>query len=93
MSETAGIRVIPHVWGTGIAIAASLQMLATLPPQPPRHGPREPMLEFDQTFNPFCQAILEVPIFHDNGIVKIPDGPGLGIRIHRPVLDQYSIDL
>ena len=93
MSETAGIRVIPHVWGTGIAIAACLQMLATLPPQPPRHGPREPMLEFDQTFNPFRQAILEAPIFHDNGVVKIPDGPGLGIRIHQPAIDQYSIEL
>ena len=93
MAETAGIRVIPHVWGTGIAIAAALQMLAILPPHPPRHNPRDPMLEFDQTFNPFRQAVLEMPIDHDDGVVKIPDGPGLGIRIDRSALGEYSVEM
>ena len=90
MAETAGLRVIPHVWGTGIAMAASLHMLATLPPQPPRHRPRDPILEFDRTFNPFRQEVLETPIHHEDGIVKIPDGPGLGIHVNQPTLDRYS---
>ena len=90
MAETAGVRVVPHVWGTGIAIAASLQMLSVLPPQPPRHGSRSPLLEFDQTHNPFRLSILKTPVFHDHGIVKIPEGPGLGIQIQRDVLDQYK---
>jgi D-galactarolactone cycloisomerase len=36
MAEAFGIRYNPHVWGTGIAIAASLQLLAVLPSPPNR---------------------------------------------------------
>ncbi|WOH80373.1 mandelate racemase/muconate lactonizing enzyme family protein [Bradyrhizobium sp. BEA-2-5] len=35
MAETFGLRCIPHVWGTGIAIAASLHLLAVLPSNTP----------------------------------------------------------
>lgn len=80
-AETAGIRVVPHVWGTAIAVAASLHMLATLPPSPLRHDPRQPMLEFDQTHNPFRMAIVETPITATEGVVAVPDGPGLGLEI------------
>ena len=34
MAEAFGVRYNPHVWGTGIAIAASLQLLAVLPRTP-----------------------------------------------------------
>lgn len=80
-AETAGIRVVPHVWGTAIAVAASLHMLATLAPSPLRHNPRQPMLEFDQTHNPFRMAIVETPITAIEGVVAVPDGPGLGLEI------------
>lgn len=80
-AETAGIRVVPHVWGTAIAVAASLHVLATLAPSPLRHTSRAPWLEFDQTHNPFRMAIVEDPIVAVNGIVAVPDGPGLGITV------------
>ena len=35
MAEAFGVRYNPHVWGTGIAIAASLQLLAVLPSHTP----------------------------------------------------------
>ncbi|MHA1108263.1 MAG: mandelate racemase/muconate lactonizing enzyme family protein [Alphaproteobacteria bacterium] len=93
MAETAGVRVVPHVWGTGIAIAASLHMLAILPPCPPRHHPRAPILEFDQTYNPYRMAILKDPIVQTDGIVSVPDRPGLGIRIDRQVLEQFAVSI
>src|SRR5437763_12310147 len=31
MANAFGVRVNPHVWGTGIALAASLQLIASLP--------------------------------------------------------------
>lgn len=92
MAETAGIRVTPHVWGTGVALAASLQMLATLPPTPPRHTERAPLLEFDQTWNPFRQEILATPIAQTAGRVAIPQGPGLGIEIDRAALARYTVE-
>jgi D-galactarolactone cycloisomerase len=89
MANAFGVRYVPHVWGTGVGLATALQLLAVLPHNPPRHTPAEPMLEFDRSEHPFRQAVLKTPIEHENGIVKIPDGPGLGIEIDRAALDRF----
>ncbi|KLK94468.1 mandelate racemase [Microvirga vignae] len=86
-----GVRCVPHVWGTGIAIAAGLQFIAALPPNPQRVNPIEPILEFDRTHNPFRQAVLTRAIEHQSGVVRIPDGPGLGIEINRSALEEYAL--
>jgi D-galactarolactone cycloisomerase len=76
-----------------VALAASLQMLATLPPSQPRHGARAPWLEFDQTHNPFRQAIVKTPFRHRGGIVAITSGPGLGIEIDREALARFAAEV
>lgn len=91
MAAMHGIRLVPHVWGTGIALAASLQFMAALPPNPPRYKPVEPILEFDRTINPFRQAVLTEPIEHTGGDVAIPDKPGLGIDINRSALREFAL--
>ena len=59
MAEAFGVRYNPHVWGTGIAIAASLHLLAGVPTHTPTSlAPLQPMLEFDRTEHPIRQAIL-----------------------------------
>ncbi len=90
MAAAFGVRCVPHVWGTGVAIAAALQYLAVLPASPPRHEPREPMLEFDRTEHPFRQAVLTAPIEHSGGVVRIAEGPGLGIAIDRSTLKRFG---
>jgi D-galactarolactone cycloisomerase len=91
MAWSFGVRYNPHVWGTGIAIAASLQLLAVLPPHtPPSLKSVEPMLEFDRTEHPIRQAVLRQPIEHSGGMVRVPDGPGLGIEIDRDALAEYA---
>ena len=89
MAEPFGTRLVPHVWGTAVAIAAGLHFIATLPPTPPRHEAREPWLEFDQTENPFRMAIVKQPFVLENGFVDVPDGPGLGIEIDRAALERF----
>ena len=42
------------------------------------------------TENPFRQAVIATPIEHSNGIVSIPDGPGLGIEINRAALTEFA---
>ena len=91
MATAFGVRYVPHVWGTGIGLAASLQLLAVLPHSPPRRTPIEPMLEFDRSEHPFRQSIMSRPIEHNRGIVTIPDGPGLGIEINRAVLKEFAV--
>lgn len=90
MALLHGVRLVPHVWGTAVNIAASLHVMAALPPNPQRPGYRDPILEFDQTPNPYRQAILQEPIEHHQGLVKVPDGPGLGIEINRTALETFA---
>ncbi|QHO71565.1 mandelate racemase [Bradyrhizobium sp. CCBAU 051011] len=92
MAEAFGIRYNPHGWGTGVAIAASLQLLAVLPSHTPRSlAPLEPILEFDRTEHPIRQAILTRPIEHSGGLVAVPDGAGLGIEIDRDALMRFAV--
>lgn len=91
LAETEGVRLVPHVWGTGVAVAAALQMLAILPPVPQRHAPSDPWLEFDRTVNPFRMAILKEPITCKGGRVLVPTGPGLGVEIDREALADWAV--
>ncbi len=91
MAVAFGTRYNPHCWGTSIAIAASLQLLAVLPAHtPPSLAVTEPTLEFDRTEHPIRQAILTTPIEPVGGIVRVPDGPGLGIEIDRDALARFA---
>lgn len=89
MAAALGVRCNPHVWGTGVALAAALHWLAVIPHTPPGLFPTEPMLEFDRTEHPVRQAVLTEPIEHRGGRVAIPTGPGLGIEIDRNALDRF----
>lgn len=91
LASLHGVRVVPHVWGTGVHIAAALQFMAAMTPDPVRANPVEPIMEFDRTHNPFRQAILQTPIEAVNGVVAIPSSPGLGIEINRDALAEYRM--
>lgn len=91
LASLHGVRVVPHVWGTGVHIAAALQFMAAMVPDPVRANPVEPILEFDRTHNPFRQAVLKTPIEAVAGVVAIPAGPGLGIEIDRDALAEFAM--
>jgi D-galactarolactone cycloisomerase len=91
MASAFGVRCNPHVWGTGVALAAALQLLAVLPHNPPGLFPEEPMLEFDRSEHPIRQAVLAEPIEHRAGRVAVPAGPGLGIEVDRAALERFRV--
>ena len=91
MAGLHGVRIVPHVWGTAVHIAAALQFMASMVPNPVRVDPIEPILEFDRTENPFRQAVIKTTIEHELGVVKIPSGPGLGIEIDRDALAEFRM--
>jgi D-galactarolactone cycloisomerase len=91
MAVAFGLRYYPHVWGTGIAQAAALHLLAVLPNTPPALNAPEPLLEFDLTEHPFRHAILEAPITPEQGRVAVPDGPGLGVAVDRDALARFTV--
>lgn len=86
-----------HVWGSAIAIAANMHLLAAMPPLPGGLHPWEPMLEFDTTPNLFRDALLRSPfniqdqIAASDGTIDLPDGPGLGIEPDAAFLERYAV--
>ncbi len=89
--------VVNHVWGSAIAVATNLQLLAAMPPLPGGLFPWEPMLEFDTTHNAFRDQLLEAPldiqgqVKTNNGRVTIPQEPGLGVTPDRAFIERYKI--
>ncbi|MEO9684394.1 MAG: mandelate racemase/muconate lactonizing enzyme family protein [Tateyamaria sp.] len=89
--------VINHVWGSAIAVATNLQLLAAMPPLPGGLNPWEPLLEFDTTENIFRDDLLADPldikkqVKASGGSVAIPQGPGIGVEPDRDFLKAYAV--
>jgi D-galactarolactone cycloisomerase len=90
--------VINHVWGSAIAVATNLQLLAAMPSMPGGLHPWEPMLEFDTTDNKFRDDLLVEPldiqsqVKAKNGRVAVPLGYGIGVEPDRDFIKHYSVD-
>jgi D-galactarolactone cycloisomerase len=91
LCDIYGVRCVPHIWGTDVALAAGLHFHAILPPSPPAFEAETALLEFDQSSNPMRDCLLMEPIRLEVGRVRIPDGPGLGIEINRDALERFRL--
>jgi D-galactarolactone cycloisomerase len=89
LAQSHGIQVNPHVWGSAIAQAASLQLIAAVPVAHHSLFALEPILEYDRSTHPFRQYLITKPIQQVQGWVEIPSGPGLGVDVDRAVLEKY----
>lgn len=90
LASAFGVECVPHAWGSAIGLAATIQFIAALPDQPPAFRPMPPMLEFEQTPNPLRDELAREPIRQVRGMVKVPDGPGLGIEVDRDILMKWK---
>jgi D-galactarolactone cycloisomerase len=92
-------QVVNHVWGSAVAVAANLQLLAAMPPLPGGLFPRDPMLEFDTTDNKFRDNMLVEPLSiqaqvkASGGYVNIPSGPGIGVEPDPEFIRAYELDV
>jgi len=91
LAALSGMRCIPHCWGGAILIAATVQTLSLM--ADPHWGfPTDtPMLELDQSENPWRTEIVKDPFQQENGFVKVPTKPGLGIEVNEEVVKKYAI--
>ena len=76
------IQIVPHGWNTVVGLAADLQLTAALPVA--RY------VEY-LTPSPYIEGLTAEPFRPDgDGLLPIPDRPGLGIEIDRERLKRYS---
>ena len=89
LAQTWHVRCIPHVWGTGVALAAALHFIAALPDVAPSLNPLPTFLELDRTENPLRDGVLVAPIQIVDGCATVPQGPGLGVAVDEEALERY----
>jgi D-galactarolactone cycloisomerase len=78
MAEAAGLLVNPHTWTNGIGFAANLQLMGAIPNCTFCEFPYDPPGWVPEARD----AMLSEPFgIDDEGFVKLPEGPGLGIEV------------
>lgn len=90
LAHAHGVQVNPHVWGSAVGQAASLQLIAAIPAAHHSLFGAQPLLEFDMSSHPFRERLTDRPLRQKDGWVEVPRRPGLGIEVSREVVKQYS---
>ena len=92
MARLFSIQCIPHCWAGSITLAATLQVLALLPPYTLGLHSDEAMLEHDTYENPFRDELVTKPFKLDkDGFIAVPTSPGLGIEVNEEVVKKYLV--
>jgi L-alanine-DL-glutamate epimerase-like enolase superfamily enzyme len=82
MAEECGVRFIPHGWNTALGLAADLHLASA--------NPNTDMVEY-LTGSPFIDDLVEARWKLDaEGMLAIPDGPGLGISLNMDAVEKHS---
>lgn len=83
LADLRGVAMVPHSWSTGIIKAASLHVIGAMP---------------NATFLEYCvqetalNQLLTVERFPVvNGMVELPEKPGLGVEIDEEVVRRYAV--
>ena len=82
LAEPHGIEIVPHGWNTAIGLASDLQIASAFPDTD--------LVEY-LTGSPFIDEIASGGWRLDaEGMLTIPDKPGLGIDVDLAALAEYS---
>src|SRR5690349_16304384 len=83
MAERANVLVIPHSWSSDLLTAASLHLNA--------FQRRAVLVEFNTASGPLSRTLGKQPIQLEDGYLRVPQGPGLGVEVDEEVVKQYRI--
>lgn len=91
LAALSGIRCVPHCWGGAILIAATVHLLSLLPDPHWGYPTDTPMLELDQSENPWRRELVAQPFELEDGFVQVPTRPGLGIEVDESIVKKYAV--
>jgi L-alanine-DL-glutamate epimerase-like enolase superfamily enzyme len=83
LAEAYGILVSPHNFSSGILLAATIHLMASTP--------NTTLLEYDTSDNAVYEDLLIEPLSIEDGYLKVPSHPGLGVKLRNDVLEQYAV--
>src|SRR6266550_6130922 len=83
MADRANRLVIPHSWSSDLLTAASLHLIA--------FQRRAAFVEFSTSQGPLSRLLVKDPLRLEDGFVRIPEGPGLGVEVNDAVINEYRV--
>lgn len=86
-----GTRLIPHVWGSAIALHAAINLCFALPDMPPSLFPQDMLLEYDRTPNIFREMLAAEPLVMKDGYISAPEKNGLGLEVDKYLINKYKV--
>ena len=92
MAALFGITTVPHASNNALGIAASLQIVATLPDDTRSPAVPDPLLEWGIDDNPNRVRLLVEPVPMTDGWIDVPGGSGLGVEIDEAYLRSVAIE-
>lgn len=91
LASVYGVEIVPHTWGTGIAISAALHFVANLDILPGRLRSPIAFIEYDRTENGLRDELTHTDMVAENGEIKLSDKPGLGFELNEEALFKYTL--
>jgi len=91
MAALSGIRCFPHCWGSDILIAATVHLVSLLPDPHWGYPTDTPLLELDQSENPWRNGLAKGTFPLEDGMIRVPTGPGLGIEVDEDTVRKYAV--
>ena len=83
-------RLSPHVWGSGLGLAAAVHLVAAHPAYPATTNEADPpWVEYDIGDNRLREEILVEPLRPVRGVIPVPTAPGLGVEPERAALARF----
>ncbi len=91
LASAYGVEIIPHTWGTYVAISAAMHFVANLECVPGRMKMPGCTLEHDRTTNGLRDKVTLPDFEIKNGTLVVSDKPGLGVEIDEEAMKGYLV--
>lgn len=84
LAELYNRLCIPHAWISDLLTAASLHLNAFMR--------RSVFQEFNVTTGPLSRELCRNPIRLEDGFLRVPQGPGLGVEVDEATIEKYRVE-
>ena len=82
LAASFNLRLAPHLWAGAPCFFAGLHVLAA--------APAGFMVEFSLGANPMIHTLSRAPVRVVDGLIDVPDGPGLGLDMDTDMIARYA---
>ncbi|MCT4662280.1 MAG: mandelate racemase/muconate lactonizing enzyme family protein [Tissierellales bacterium] len=83
LSKQYGVKLVPHGFSTGILIAATAHFLAACE--------TTDLIEYSQSTSPLFKDLVKNQIEFENGFIRVPNAPGLGVELNEEIIEKYRV--